>query len=101
MRSCGPVCGMAFTVFDTSTTVSPLSTPSLKSSKYRSFTLPPLRRPYSPRRARRLELEDEVPQRHVADVGHAVDDLLAEAPHPRRVRRVGLRVVDCPGQRTP
>src|SRR5712692_3234376 len=40
MRSCGPVCGMPFTVFDTSTTASPFSTPSLKSSKNRIFIFP-------------------------------------------------------------
>src|SRR5258708_1321331 len=41
IKSCGPVCGMPFTVFDTSTTVSPFSTPSLKSSKYKSFISSP------------------------------------------------------------
>jgi len=81
--------------------VSPLSTPSLKSSKYRSFTLPPfcLRRPYSPRPACRLELEDEVPQRHVADVGYAVDDRLAEVHHARRFLRCVLAVDDLSEQR--
>src|SRR5437773_12469660 len=39
MRLCGPVCGMDRTVSDTSTTASALSTPSLKSSKKRSFTV--------------------------------------------------------------
>src|SRR6267378_4384907 len=42
MRLCGPVCGMPFTAFDTSTTVSPFSTPSLKSSKNRIFIFPSL-----------------------------------------------------------
>src|ERR671922_449209 len=37
MMSCGPTCGMSFTAADTSTTWSPLSTPSLKSSKKSSF----------------------------------------------------------------
>src|SRR5258708_24492715 len=101
MRSCGPVCGMLFTVFDTSTTVSPFSTPSLKSSKYRSFTLPPfcLRLIPSPRWARRLEFEDEVPQRHVADVGHAVDDRLAEVHHAGRLLRRVLSLDQLPTQR--
>src|SRR6266849_5239878 len=40
MRLCGPVCGMPRTASDTSTTASPLSTPSLKSSKKSSFTIP-------------------------------------------------------------
>src|SRR5688572_11274580 len=38
MRSCGPVCGMSLTAADTSTTVSSRRTPSLKSSKKRSFS---------------------------------------------------------------
>src|SRR5438105_3041448 len=39
IRSCGPLCGMPCTTDETSTTVSPLSTPSLKSSKYKIFIL--------------------------------------------------------------
>jgi hypothetical protein len=42
MRSCGPVCGISATTFDTSTTRSPLNTPSLKSSKYKIFIVPPV-----------------------------------------------------------
>src|SRR5688572_4813675 len=37
IRLCGPVCGISFTACDTSTTESPMTTPSLKSSKYISF----------------------------------------------------------------
>src|SRR5258707_3968966 len=95
---------MLFTVFDTSTTVSPFSTPSLKSSKYRSFILPPpfcfVISRYSPRGTRRLELEDEVPQRHAADVRHCVDDRLAEVHHARRFLRCLLAVDDLPEQRS-
>src|SRR4030095_4403801 len=40
IRSWGPVCGTLSTMEETSKTVSPLSTPSLKSSKNRSFTGP-------------------------------------------------------------
>src|SRR6266511_3067760 len=40
IRSCGPVCGTLSTREETSKTASPLSTPSLKSSKNRSFTGP-------------------------------------------------------------
>src|SRR6266478_6422155 len=39
--SCGPTRGMSFTASDTSTTWSPLSTPSLKSSKKHSFMAVP------------------------------------------------------------
>src|SRR5436309_10996079 len=49
--------------------------------------------------ARRPELEDEIPQRHVADVGHAVDDRLAEVHHAGRFLRRVLAVDDLPKQR--
>ena len=38
MMSWGPTRGMSFTTSDTSTTVSPLSTPSFQSSKNKIFT---------------------------------------------------------------
>src|SRR2546426_11559513 len=41
MTSWGPMRGMSFTASDTSTTWSPLSTPSLKSSKKHSFMADP------------------------------------------------------------
>src|SRR5712691_6785835 len=41
MTSWGPTRGMSFTASDTSTTWSPLSTPSLKSSKKHSFMADP------------------------------------------------------------
>src|SRR5467141_1937299 len=50
-------------------------------------------------RARRPELQDEVPQRHVADVGHAVDDRLAEVHRAGRFLRRVLAVDDLPKQR--
>src|SRR5687768_760956 len=43
MRSCGPVCEISRTTSETSIIESPFSTPSLKSSKNKSFMRPPVR----------------------------------------------------------
>src|SRR6266508_1162299 len=87
MRSCGPVCGMPRTANDTSSTASPSSTPSLKSSKKRSFTRPPWR-PLRPSRQGAGVLA-------VAQQDLAVDHRRGDAPAALcEALRAGGQVVD-------
>src|SRR5438876_221129 len=90
MRSCGPRRGMSRTVCDTSTTVSPLSTPSLKSSKKRIF-MNSLRLLLQP-----VERDDVVARDLLLDALGQHAQVLLDVPARLRPDAVGMRIVRAP-----